>query len=1001
MSDKQKGQNKQKKKSESQKNSRAFEILCKKIVSEILGDSLKEIDNTQPSKDGGYDIYSTVKYKNKQYSVLFECKLRKGKVNLRDVAANVIIAYNKCTDSIVLMMNNSFTPQFETELLRFRDSCQLNIKVVIGSDIEKIVQSGNIPISIGLAELLKKEKANKRTNHNSSLILNFNSKNICKQIVEKPPTESDDKESDFMADVYLKEFNSAVSLIKNNKIIIVQGCIGTGKSAFIRKILTTTDRMCIKINAEVCQSQEQVILQLIISIWGLPDYNCFNLFDKDDIDRIIEAVGSNCSPEACEFIKHILSKTSVPVKIQANCILCEYLVSIMEQHCVKTKYMVYFDNFHAANQEVSDFFVYLINLFSDKGIPCVIEYDQSEYDIQKQNPEALKKIRNKYAVINIAHLTYEQAKLWFIQQLNITEITADQIVKSVGTRFYNIRCISRILKKRMTDSSLEKVMESLSMLTPNDLPAITSNIIRACKENNEALFYLLKILNCRIPIDLCSHMKLSYGSLLEEGVIVCEGSYITVSNEFVKQAVMDETSNPQKEYDIAKSILKSCNLKSGKNRDVGIYGLFYSGKTEEAMREIDLQINELGQKRNFISALEFIELAITISKTNDNAYALSRYLIKKLEMYAVIKSIAFDKARSALDELQALVDSGRLDQSTESYSELALCYFKGNIALKDYALSDDLLNKHRMYFQSCIDGTMKDNPDDYLGKVCRNYAIYIKETEGNSAALEIFEEALKALSNSQILHIEYLSHLACISLSCEPQKSYEYYSDIIEEVNNCQTFYGFPFHEYGDKAMCKVLLKEADKAIAHSDLGIKYAESHGVFDEVGRILNIKGCAFLLADKVAEAVKCFKEATEIMEFSGYKHYSWRSKLNYVNYSIALGSNEKLGNMLCDAYNVFKSGLIEKIRSLIKSGDDFISSREYLTLLVVGKCSRQLSKSKAGKKEEPVSAEKIADEFNFPCEIKEHYLRTIEQLIEHSKQLELESLYIHNGNIFIIG
>lgn len=393
--------------------------------------------------------------------------------------------------------------------------------------------------------------------------------------------------------------------------------------------------------------------------------------------------------------------------------------------------------------------------------------------------------------------------------------------------------------------------------------------------------------------------------------------------------------------------------------------------------------------------------AKTYFKCNLNAHALSCYLIKKLEVYSVIKSIAFDKARSALDELQTLVDSGQLNQSAESYSELALCYFKGNIALKGYALSDDLLNKHRMYFQNCIDGTMKDNPDDYLGKVCSNYAIYIKETEGNSTALEIFEAAFNALPNSHILHIEYLSHLACISLSCEPQKSYEYYSDIIEEVNNCQTFYGFPFHEYGDKAMCKVLLKEADKAIAHSDLGIKYAESHGVFDEVGRILNIKSCAFLLAGKVSEAVKCFKEATEIMEYSGYKHYSWRSKLNYVNYSITSGNKEKLRNMLCDAYSVFKSGLIEKIQSLIKSGDVFISSREYLALLVVGKCSRQLFKTKTGKKENPISAEKIADEFNFPYEIKEHYLKTIDQLINHPKQFELESLYIHNGNIFIIG
>lgn len=998
MSDSQKEQNE---KSDSQKYSSAFEKLCVDIVSKILGNSLNEITQTQLSKDGGYDIYSTIKYKNKQYSVLFECKLRKSKVNLRDIAANVIIAYNKCTDSLVLMTNNLFTPQLEEQLLLFRDSCQLNIKVVIGSDIENVIQSGNIPISIELAKLLKKEKPNKRTKHDSSLILNFGSKNVCQQIIEKPLAESDNKESDFMAYVYLKEFNSAISLIKNNKSFIVQGYIGTGKSAFIRKILTTVDHMCIRLNASVCQSQEQVILHLIRSIWGLPDNIFLGIFEKDDIDRIIKTISANYSLETCEFIRHILNKTSLPIKIQANCILCEYLVCVMKQHRDKTKYIVYFDNLHTANQEVNDFFVYLINLFSNSGISCIIEYDLSEYDLQKQNPEALKKIKNKYAVIDIAPLTNEQAKSWLTQQLNTTEKTADQIVKSVGTRFYNIRSISQSLKKRMTTPSFKKTMESLSMLTPNDLPAITSNIIRSCKESNESLFYLLKILNCRIPIDLLSHLKLSYGSLLEEGIIACEDSYIIASNEFVKWAVMKETSNSEKEHDIARSILKFCDQNLGKNKDARIYGLFYSGRREEAIKEIDLLINELGQKRNFMLMLEFIELAITISKKNDNAHALSCYLIKKLEVYAVIKSIAFDKARSALDELQTLLDSGQLDQSDESYSELALCYFKGNIALKGYELSDDLLNKHRLYFQNCIDGTMKDNPDDYLGKVCRNYAIYIKETEGNSAALKIFEAALNALPNSQILHIEHLSHLACISLSCEPQKSYKYYSKIIEEVNNCQTFYGFPFHEYGDKAMCKVLLKESDKAIAHSDLGIKYAESHGVFDEVGRILNIKGCAFLLAGKVSEAVKCFKEATEIMEYSGYKHYSWRGKLNYVNNSITSGNKEELRNMLCDAYSVFKSGLIEKIQSLIKSGDDFISSREYLALLVVGKCSQQLFKTKTGKKENPISAEKIADEFNFPCEIKEHYLKTIDQLINRPKQFELESLYIHNGNIFIIG
>lgn len=50
---------------------------------------------------------------------------------------------------------------------------------------------------------------------------------------------------------------------------------------------------------------------------------------------------------------------------------------------------------------------------------------------------------------------------------------------------------------------------------------------------------------------------------------------------------------------------------------------------------------------------------------------------------------------------------------------------------------------------------------------------------------------------------------------------------------------------------------------------------------------------------------------------------------------------------------------------------------------------------------ISAEKIADEFRFPDKIKKHYLKTINQLINHHEQLELKSIYIYNGDIFIIG
>lgn len=82
------------------------------------------------------------------------------------------------------MINQYFTPQLEEQLLRFRDSSQLNIKVLIGSDIENVIQNNNIPVSTELAELLKDNNKSRKNKHISSLVLNTDSENICKQIIE-------------------------------------------------------------------------------------------------------------------------------------------------------------------------------------------------------------------------------------------------------------------------------------------------------------------------------------------------------------------------------------------------------------------------------------------------------------------------------------------------------------------------------------------------------------------------------------------------------------------------------------------------------------------------------------------------------------------------------------------------------------------------------------------------------------------------------------------------
>lgn len=127
------------------------------------------------------------------------------------------------------MINQYFTPQLEEQLLRFRDSSQLNIKVLIGSDIENVIQNNNIPVSTELAELLKDNNKSRKNKHISSLVLNTDSENICKQIIEKPQVNSDNKESDFIAQVYSNELNRAVSLLKIIKALLFKAILAWAK----------------------------------------------------------------------------------------------------------------------------------------------------------------------------------------------------------------------------------------------------------------------------------------------------------------------------------------------------------------------------------------------------------------------------------------------------------------------------------------------------------------------------------------------------------------------------------------------------------------------------------------------------------------------------------------------------------------------------------------------------------------------------------------------------
>ena len=124
-----------------------FENLSEAIVKYLLRDVDAEIIQTKSKKDGGYDIVVKCQDGNTRKCALFECKLRNANLNLRDIAANVIIAFNHGAVSFIAIANYNFTKQTGEELIAFCQNTVLNIKIIIGEELKQLLQKSCIDVT--------------------------------------------------------------------------------------------------------------------------------------------------------------------------------------------------------------------------------------------------------------------------------------------------------------------------------------------------------------------------------------------------------------------------------------------------------------------------------------------------------------------------------------------------------------------------------------------------------------------------------------------------------------------------------------------------------------------------------------------------------------------------------------------------------------------------------------------------------------------------------------
>jgi tetratricopeptide (TPR) repeat protein len=422
--------NQKKKKTFGQENWQYFEILTKVLFEKEFGFRREEIKITQMTRDDGRDI--EVNYQrlispllgNIDIKVWVEAKLRESmKVELGDIAGNVIIASNWNIEYIYFVTNYFFSEQTVKELILFSDKSGLKIRLIDGynyrlllkkhkdgiigfieqdfylsreniNEIENFVNIllENLPkkktkldwdLDIGIVKghfVEKYKEGLKAEEKIEARIMDLNSIKNQKMILDlsliKLNPYISENEIDTNVDYKLignkRRFllNSIIEAIAGKNITFLKGDSGCGKS-FLANYVT---REFYKRNYHVCfidvynQNVLSFTKNLLANLVGMKYFQF--LEHKYPVVKYLEECFNLDTPVAQKIV-NLMQKDSFSEEIPGD-ICQEILINFVENYTKRKDLFIVFDNFQFVTTELLKFLKNILIRLKRIGIPALI-----------------------------------------------------------------------------------------------------------------------------------------------------------------------------------------------------------------------------------------------------------------------------------------------------------------------------------------------------------------------------------------------------------------------------------------------------------------------------------------------------------------------------------------------------------------------------------------------------------------------------------------------------
>lgn len=986
---------------EEQRLSSKFETLSEEIVKYLFRNADAEVHRTRERNDGGYDVIVECHSGDKTNKAYFECKLRNKNLNLRDIAANVIIAFNHGAIAFVALTNHNFTQQTGSELFSFCQQSVLNIKIITGDSLKSLIRKSGIAVSDELQNLLGYQKTNRKDEfHILQIDLDAD---IVQQLFCRHdfPLEAEDK---FFVENFSGTLERLVHYLNTGNLTIVHGYWGVGKSKMIGSALKSSCKRVVHINAQLHETKDPLILEILSKIWGIPELELFSKFTKNEVKSISESIGGDCNDsETIRILTALFNENYADKRASAtqNFLLGQYIARILKIHESDIGFVMYIENLQFAVKENYDFLRGLIKQLHEMCIGCILQFQEPEYEISNgiDFTEDLNLLA-RCQKVRLNPLTRKQA-VGFVKSAcpELSRHIAELIVDQAGTRIQSLSSLLAYLTQNQGGNLCDDrtLIKKLQALTANDVSGLMGMLLTGYRRKYADIFEISYLLDCRVPLRICTLLDISpstIDALIAAGIFRCDQGVLVAMNGFVQKWIQ-ELEGPlgsARIYSCAEKLLPLLEKEKNSYTIEKISLCCALGQYKRGLDLLDANLLTWAHDKQYTALNRGLTIALHAVRELGDTEREADYLIQALDLMTIQKKLSGILAQERLDRLEQHVRRG-----LPQYMSMALAFFRLKRAFKlgRFANDDPEVSPGAIYYQKCTAGQITENKGDWLGRICSCYALTIKSTHGNRAALAAFEAAVRVLPNSFDLRREYLSHLACMELFDKPLAAFGHYQQILALFEHeAPDSVALPFHEYGDLAMSQLIAGNLPEARSLAEDAIRISQSNGLLDEEGRNLNIRGCIELCEGDYKSAESSFQEATAIMRHAGCLNYVWRSELNYIEIQVLnCKRTPDIQRRFEELYRDFRSLLTDKVAALVTDGAaDFKKSREYHALLVLGLCWIFFD-------DEDVEAPRVIKDFNLQ-KYEKSYSRHLREFLNQKPDF-MDSPYLKNGYIYSVG